>query len=118
MAIDKTDDVLPHELADLTPFVAKWAKPTEYERAAARRSAAPEELDAFYQAVLPRLPVILERVDAYPLGAVKGVDRVLFHLALALAEVAPHVEFYKSNPNVPFAFREDRMFGVHSGIAD
>ncbi len=109
---------LPHEFAELQPFAAKWAKPTEYERAAERRGATPKQLNAFYEAVILRLPEILERIDRYPLGAVAGADRLLFHMILSLAEVAPHVEFYKSDSNVPFAFKEERMFGVHSGIAD
>jgi|ERR1051326_1714875 hypothetical protein len=109
---------LPPGFAELETFAAKWAKPTEYERAAARRASSPDELNAFYVAALKRLPEILERIDHYALDKVEGADRQLYHIALALAEVAPHVEFYKSNPNVPFAFREDRMFGVHSGVAD
>ena len=109
---------LPSGFAELEKFTAKWAKPTEYERAAARRTSSPDELNAFYAAALKQLPAILERIDHYALGKVEGADRELYYIALALAEVAPHVEFYKSNPNVPFAFREDRMFGVHSGLAD
>ncbi|MEI9995313.1 MAG: hypothetical protein WDM91_12015 [Rhizomicrobium sp.] len=110
--------ILPQEFAELQPFAGKWAKPTEYERAAERRSATPEQLKAFYDAILLRLPDILERIDRYPLGEVTGGDRLLLHMALSLAEIAPHVEFYKSDPHVPFAFKEERMFGMHSGIAD
>lgn len=111
-------EMLPQEFAELQPFAGKWAKPTEYERAAERRTATPQQLGTFYDAVLPRLPEILERIDRYPLGAVAGADRLLFHMILSLAEIAPHVEFYKSDPHVPFAFKEERMFGLHSGIAD
>ncbi len=110
--------ILPQEFAELQPFVGKWAKPTEYERAAERRAATPEQLNAFYGAILFRLPEILERIDRHPLGAVAGADRLLFHMTLSLAEIAPHVEFYKSDPHVPFAFKEERMLGLHSGIAD
>ena len=37
-------------------------------------------------------PEILERANRYPLGAIEGSDRHLFHIALSLCEVAPHVE--------------------------
>ncbi len=109
---------LPKEFAELQPYATKWSGATEDERAAARRSATPAELKAFYDAVLPRLPEILKRVDAYPLGKIEGADQHLFHMALSLAEVAPHVEFYKCNPAVPFAFAETRMFGTHAAKAD
>jgi hypothetical protein len=109
---------LPSGFEDLQPFAAKWALPTEYERAASRRSSTPNELGAFYNASLARLPDIIQRVDAYSLGHIPEADRPLFYIALSLAEVAPHVELYKSDPRVPFAFQEDRMFGAHSGKAD
>lgn len=109
---------LPQDFADLQPFADKWAKPTEYERAAERRSATPEQLKAFYDVALRRLPEILERADRHPLGNITGADRHLFHIALSLAEVAPHVEFYKSDPRVPFAFREERLRGFHCATAD
>lgn len=109
---------LPQEFPELQPYADKWAGATEDERAAARRSASPAELKAFYDAVIRRLPEILKRVDAYPLGKVAGADQHLFHMALALAEVAPHVEFYKCNPAVPFAFAETRMFGTHAATPD
>ena len=109
---------LPKGFEDLQPFVEKWALPTEYERAVARRSSRPDELKAFYDAICPRLQEILSRVDEYPLGKVEGNDKYLFYLALALAEVAPHVEFYKNDPNVPFAFDEERMIGTHCGVPD
>ena len=105
---------LPSGFEDLQPFADKWALPTEYERAASRRSATPDELGAFYDASVARLPEIIERVDAYPLGQLAEADRPLFYIALSLAEVAPHVELYKSDPNVPFAFQEDRMFGTRT----
>ncbi|MBY0510279.1 MAG: hypothetical protein K2P94_09005 [Rhodospirillaceae bacterium] len=108
----------PPEFSDLEPFAAKWAKATEDDRAAARRSATPAELQSFYDAALRRLPEILKRVDAYPLGEIEGKDQPLFHLALSLTEVAPHVEFYKCDPNVPYAFKETRMFGRHAATPD
>jgi hypothetical protein len=109
---------LPKEFADLQPFADKWALPTENDRAAERRRSKPDELKSFYDATFRRLPDIIKRVDQYPLGKVQGADRHLFHMALSLAEVAPHVEFYKCDPAVPYAFQEDRMFGVHSANVD
>jgi hypothetical protein len=107
---------LPAEFADLEPFASKWAQPTEYERAAERRRSSPTELKAFYDAILSRLPDILAAVDRYPLGEVAGQELPLYYMALSLAEIAPHVEFYNLDPRVPFAFREERMLGRHCDI--
>src|SRR5947199_10679328 len=109
---------LPEGFDDLQPFAAKWAKATEYERAAERRRSTSEEVKEFYDAAFMRRPEILERANRYPLGAIEGSDRHLFHIALSLCEVAPHVEFYKCDPRVPFAFDEQRLMGVHCGTRD
>ncbi len=109
---------LPGEFSPLQPFADKWALATEYERAAERRRSTPNELRAFYDAGLPFLEAILERADRYPLGEIAGIDRQLFHIALSLAEIAPHVEFYGADPHVPFAFSEERMLGVHCDHPD
>ena len=109
---------LPKQFAELQPFAATWALATEYERAAQRRRSQPHDLQAFYYAAIKKLPAILKRVDKYPLGKIEGVDVHLFRLALSLAEIAPHVEFYGSDPRVPFAFSEERMLGHHAGLPD
>jgi hypothetical protein len=106
------------EYAELQPFVAKWARPTEDERAAERRSATPSQLQLFYDAMVPHMPRLLERMDQYPLGKIEGEDRVLFHLLMSLTEIAPHVELYKLNPLVPHAFTETRMLARHGATAD
>ena len=37
----------------------------------------------------------------------------LFYLAFALAEVAPHIELYRGDPNVPHSFDEERFIAAH-----
>jgi len=117
-AQEKPTAPLPAGFEDLAPYVPKWAKATEYERAAERRSASPEELTAFYQVALKHLPEILRIADTHPVGEISGPDRTLFWLALALAEVAPHVELYRNDPEVPFAFDESRLRGAHCAVPD
>jgi len=109
---------LPEGFSELQPFADTWAHATEYERAAERRRSKPAQLKAFYDVAVRHLPAILERVDRHPLNGIEGQDVHLFHIALSLAEVAPHVEFYDCDPKVPFAFREERMLGQQAGIAD
>ena len=102
----------------LSPFLDKWAKPTEYERADARRNSTPDELKAFYDGVVPHLPNILKKVDEYPVGEIPDAVKPLFYVALSLAEITPNVEFYKASPGIPFAFDESRLIGDHCAIAD
>ena len=111
-------NTLPKQFSPLAPFISKWALATEYERAAERRRSTSDELKAFYDAALPLLPAILERADKYPLGKVEGIDQQLFHMALSLAEIAPHIEFYRGDPRVPFAFKEERLAGFHCDHPD
>jgi hypothetical protein len=121
MHVSKEPDMsiaLPAEFSELQPFAERWARATEYERAAERRGSTPAQLQSFYDAAIKHLPLILERIDRHPLNGIQGDDVHLFHMAMSLAEVAPHVEFYDCDPKVPFAFREDRMLGYHSGKPD
>lgn len=107
-----TTKTLPAEFADLAPFI-DWALPSADERQTKRRTASRAELKAFYDAVLPRLEAILKAVDAYPLGSLPADMAPLYHLALSLAEVAPHIELYGGAPGVPYAFEETRFVAVH-----
>ena len=102
----------------LTPFMEKWARPTEYERADARRSSSSQELKAFYDASVPHLANILNKVDEYPVGQIPDAVKPLFYIALSIAEIAPNVEFYDNSPGIPFSFEEGRLIGDHCAIAD
>ncbi|MBD3744898.1 MAG: hypothetical protein IE932_01650 [Sphingopyxis terrae] len=107
-----TDITLPADFADLTPFLS-WALPGADARQTRRRTASREELKVLYDAALPRIEAILRRVDDYPLGGLPEDLRPLYHLALSLAEIAPHIELYGGAPGVPYAFEETRFVAVH-----
>lgn len=102
----------------ISPFVDKWAKPTEYERAAVRRTSTPQEIIAFYNATVPHLGAMLKTVDEFPMGAIPDDHKALFHVLLSVAEIAPNAEFYKCSPGIPFAFEESRLIGDHCATAD
>ena len=103
---------LPAAFADLEPW-RDWARTTPDARQARRLAASRPELKAFYEAMMPRLQDILEAVDAYPLGGLPSDLRPLFNMALALAEIAPHIELYGGSPGVPYAFEESRFIARH-----
>ncbi|MBM3516935.1 MAG: hypothetical protein FJX56_03410 [Alphaproteobacteria bacterium] len=104
---------LPAGFEAIERFVKRWALPTQNRRQARRRKSTTAELQDFYDDMLPVLPSILKHVDTFPLGELPQASQRLFFLALSLAEVAPHIELYRGDPNVPYAFEESRFVAEH-----
>ncbi len=89
-----TEIHLPEQFRDLEPFVT-WSLATESERSARRQRSTMAEIETFYHTLLPRMDAVLSCLAAYPDDDdLPEQVRSLFHLALALAEVAPAVENY------------------------
>lgn len=103
---------LPKGFEDLSPYAGKWSLATHDERYVVRRQATPEELKAFYDAMLPRMEEILDLADKYPLGQMPEDVENLFFMALSIAEVSPHIELYGGNPLVPHSFEESRFVAI------
>ena len=78
---------LPSEFADLEPFAAKWCLPTERERFAARLASSMDEMQALYDAAMPRADAAMTYLDQYPLDDMPE-DRVnLLHLLYSMIMV-------------------------------
>jgi len=97
--------------ADLMPYLA-WALPTERERSAKRQASTMAEINAFYQAMLPRMEAVLSYLAQHPLEHIPPDVQRLFYLALALAEVAPAVENY-GQPSVVEGYDVARFVQFH-----
>lgn len=112
---DPATALLPEGFAELEPWVAAWALPRQLERSAARQAAPMEKITAFYRAMLPRLPEILELLGKYPAGSEipQDVER-LYHLSLSIGEIAPAVELF-NQPGVPYGFELQRFKPTHEG---
>lgn len=108
-------ETLPAAFASLSPFTS-WALGTQDARQHKRITSTKAELKAFYDAVLPELPKMLEYVDQYPLGQVPAEAKPVFWMALSMAEVAPHVELYRGDPKVPHSFDEARFVAEHGRV--
>ncbi len=105
--------LLPQGFEELETWAGAWALPTQNIRWDKRLASTREELKAFYNAVVPYLERILDHVDKYPLGGLPEQSARLFDLALMHAEIAPNVELYDGDPNVPHSFEEKRFIAVH-----
>jgi hypothetical protein len=109
---------LPAQFAALEPFVAAWAHATEGARSKRRWAASPAEHQAFYDAMLPRLDELLDYFARFEAGAVPEDARALYHLALAFAEAAPHVELYRGAAEVPNSFAASRFIADHADVEE
>lgn len=105
--------MLPTPFADLEPFVEKWALATQNQREACRRASTPTEIRNLYDTLLPRMDAILDYLNQFTLENTPLEAQRLMYLTFALAEVAPYVECYGSNPWVPDSFEDTRMVAVH-----
>lgn len=88
---------LPAQFAGLEHYVAHWAAATERERFANRVGGSLEDLDAMYEALLPRMDEILTYLDGKPADPeqLDQADRNLAYLAMAAMENARSVEVWR-----------------------
>lgn len=92
---------------------SQWNLKTTDQRTTVRRNATKEELAAFYNGVIPYIEAILDECDKFPLGELPDSHKGIYNIALSLAEIAPHIEYYKGEVGVPYAFEECRMLALH-----
>jgi len=92
--------LLPHEFADLEPFAAAWALPTEAQRYAKRLATPMAEIQAFYDAAAPRAEAALAHCDRYSLDDLPDDVLHLMHLLYSLITISFCVEAW-SQQRVP-----------------
>ncbi len=109
--------MLPEDFAALETWAPQWAMPTQNRRWEKRLASSREEIMAFYDAVLPHLDQILNHADQFPIGGLPEKSARLYDLALMLAEIAPNVELYNGQPNIPHSYDESRFIAVHGDEA-
>ena len=96
---DTTAAALPSDFADLAPF-ADWALDAWRERYEKRLDSSMDEMQAFYDATMPRLTEILEYCDAFDLDDLPDDARNLLLLVFSLCEASFPVEAWRQ-PRVP-----------------
>jgi hypothetical protein len=92
--------LLPREFADLEPFAAKWCLDTETERYATRSATSMDELQAFYDAMKPRVADAIDHCDRYHLDDLPAPVLNLMHLIYSFITVSFPVEVWLQ-PRVP-----------------
>jgi uncharacterized protein YaaN involved in tellurite resistance len=99
---------LPLQFADLEKYAGKWAKPTFHQRYDVRLSSSMDEINDFYQTMLPKIDSIVEYLNQYPVGQMPEDAKTLFYLICATMNIAPAVELYHQ-PNVWLGFEPGRL---------
>jgi hypothetical protein len=90
---------LPAEFADLEPFVA-WAVPTEGARYDKRLASSMLEMQAFYDAALPRMEDALTYLEQFSMESMPDDAKHLLWLYCALCTASFPVEVWRQ-PRVP-----------------
>jgi hypothetical protein len=91
--------VLPTDFGELERF-ADWAIPTERARYAKRLSSTMDELQAFYDAAIPRLEAATSYLEQFDMAAMPDEAKRLLWLFCSLVTVSFPVEVWRQ-PRVP-----------------
>ena len=86
--------VFPQPFQDLEAYL-NWALATESERTAKRVSSSMQDIQAFYDTMLPRMDACAAYLDHFPLDHMPPDAERLVWMTLSLMEVANAVELYK-----------------------
>jgi hypothetical protein len=86
--------LLPSEFSALEPFAERWCLATERERWAERLSSSMEELQAFYDAILPHVQDAIAFCDKFPLDAMPDDAVHLLRLVYSFVIVSFPVELW------------------------
>jgi hypothetical protein len=85
---------LPPEFADLQPY-ADWALQGERARYQKRLASSMDELQAFYDAAMPRLEAACEYLDGFAYDALPEDARNLLWLFSSLVNVSFPIEVWR-----------------------
>lgn len=84
--------MLPDDFCDLEPFASKWCLARERERYAERLATAMADMQAFYDAIMPRAEEAIAYCDKFPLDDMPDDARNLLHLLYSMVMVSFPVE--------------------------
>jgi hypothetical protein len=110
-----SDLLLPDQFQELNCFSEKWVLASERARNERRRSSTMEEIQTFYDAILPRMDEIITYLNQNPLNQLPDNARRLLYLALSFMEISPSVELFKE-PDESGAFDATRFEIIEPGF--
>jgi hypothetical protein len=94
-----TGPALPDRFAELAPY-SDWIFETWRERYEKRLASTMDEMQAFYDAIMPRVDEIIEYCNGFDIDDLPDEVRHLLQLVFALGEASFPVEAWRQ-PRVP-----------------
>jgi hypothetical protein len=92
--------LLPPEFSDLEAFVAEWCLDSEPERYAKRLNSTMDEIQAFYDATMPRAEDAIQYLEKFPLDDLPEDALRLLKLLYSLILMSFAVEIWRQ-PYIP-----------------
>ena len=92
--------LLPKEFSDLEALAKLWSLPTERDRYDRRLASSMDELQAFYDALVPRAKDAMAYLDQFPLDELPDDALNLLRLLYSLSTVSFAVDCFKQ-PRIP-----------------
>lgn len=102
------DSELPVAFKELEGFVQEWAFPKFSQRQEKRLRSSMADIQAFYDAMMPRLSDAVEHLNRFPLDKMPLPERQLLELCLSLANIGNCVALWHA-PDQANAFAAIRM---------
>jgi hypothetical protein len=90
-----TAALLPREFADLEPFAPTWCLATEPERWEQRLASTMEDMQAFYDACLPRAEEAIRYCDGFALDELPDDAERLLQLLCSFALISYPIEVWQ-----------------------
>ena len=103
---------LPAGFEALQEFADAWALPTSDQRLHKRMATSMEDIQRFYDAMMPCIQPALAHLDTFGLDDMPAAEQCLFQLLLASAEAGLAVEVYRA-PSLPLAPSAGRFKVTH-----
>ena len=94
------DALLPAEFSDLEHFVADWCLDSEPERYAKRLGSTMDEIQEFYDAIMPRAEDAIRYLEKFPLDDLPEDAWRLLKLLYSLILISFAVEIWRQ-PYIP-----------------
>jgi hypothetical protein len=92
--------LLPPEFSDLEPYAEKWCLATEAERYTTRWASTIDEMQAFYDAIVPRAEEAIAYCDKFPLEDLPDDALNLLRLLYSMVMVSFPIELWRQ-PHIP-----------------
>jgi hypothetical protein len=100
---------LPAQFSALEAFVAEWALSSEQARHENLLDKSIADLQAFYDAMLPRMDEITLYLNQFPLDAMPADAAVLFDLGMTFMESAHPIDLRWRTTDIEDKFPSERF---------